>query len=672
MHQNKGRTAWRWATMAGMLFCGVATAHEEDEDTNIPNGPTLGHLSTFIPWHKDAIHISVVWPRTRDPQLCFWMRPSEWRGTDVVNPVPPMGDLRNEFRTLVYGGYSFSRTLEDSVRTRILPDLEMENTLCADYPGALVRSGKHHLEELTIEDFAENASAFHDSGHSKGLNYNLFCAGNVMLADGRIAVIGGHDKAGNHGIRKINIYDPETERWLPRPIPGAMEDYLADPTGLEFPHRTGLNEENTDPADPADMKYQRWYPSAVTLPNGKVLILSGSDQVSEVGPAQAGLTKVRQPTPEVYDPKTDRSIALENAQKLQNMYVRSFVVQTGHGKDDWKVLTVGEAVKPYPTGEALDDYDPWQYDGRTYLLDVQAALRDRYRHRPGERHWDQLATATSAHDSGAAVNLRYLDNHGMPTLQKIVAFGGSDQNGDTDVVETLDLVMGRRGIFTEGWRPEARLPFPLDQNNAVVLADGNIVVFGGSGRVNGQRNANLDVQLFNPATGQLTTVARTNVPRHDHSNGTLLPDGSVLISGGNRVDLAADGNVGVPVAQIYSPPYLFKGERPEVLYAPEKIRYGRTFDLQVHGTISKVTLLRVGPTTHNWSWGNAYVELAFKQKKDRVSVTAPKVPGAAVPGLYMLYVLNENGVPSVAQRVMVGDGRHGHGDDDHSHCDHDD
>ena len=52
---------------------------------------------------------------------------------------------------------------------------------------------------------------------------------------------------------------------------------------------------------------------------------------------------MRQTVPEIYDPEDDRTIALENAQKLQPMYARSYVVQTGRGRHDWKVASVGEA-----------------------------------------------------------------------------------------------------------------------------------------------------------------------------------------------------------------------------------------------------------------------------------------------------------------------------------------
>ena len=78
--------------------------------------------------------------------------------------------------------------------------------------------------------------------------------------------------------------------------------------------------------------------------------------------------------PEIYDPEADRTIALENAQKLQPMYARSYVVQTGRGWHDWKVASVGEADPDFlPTLETIDGFDPWYYTGDTYLLDVRAA-----------------------------------------------------------------------------------------------------------------------------------------------------------------------------------------------------------------------------------------------------------------------------------------------------------
>jgi hypothetical protein len=271
------------------------------------------------------------------------------------------------------------------------------------------------------------------------------------------------------------------------------------------------------------------------------------------------------------------------------------------------------------------------------------------------QHWELLAVAATAHDSGAAVRLAYLDRHGFPTSQKVVAFGGSGASGASAVIESLELKLKPGGgVATAGWKMEGQLPFPLTQNNAVVMADGNVVVFGGSGRIAGQRANNMEVQLYRPATGTIETVALENVPRHDHSTGTLMPNGTVLIAGGNRVDLAADSNQAIPVSRLYYPPYLFHGSLPKILHAPHKIRYGKKFHLKVDREIARVTLLRIGPTTHNWSWGNTFVQLSVAQKHDKhVEVAAPAVPGAAVPGVYMMYAIDDHGVPSEAQRVLL-------------------
>src|SRR5258708_658953 len=126
---------------------------------------------------------------------------------------------------------------------------------------------------------------------------------------------------------------------------------------------------------------------------------------------------------------------------------------------------------------------------------------------------------------------------------------------------------------------------PLDlavrENNAVVLPDGRVLVIGGSGG-RGGGPIEYNYQLFDPSTGTMSVVARTSVPRHDHSTAALLPDGSVLAMGGNRTELVpGDSDAGVPVGQLYRPAYFFRGPRPSLDDAPDAIRYGSTFDLEV-------------------------------------------------------------------------------------------
>ena len=94
--------------------------------------------------------------------------------------------------------------------------------------------------------------------------------------------------------------------------------------------------------------------------------------------------------------------------------------------------------------------------------------------------------------------------------------------------------------------------------------------------------------------------------------------------------------------------------------APEEISYGGHFDIRVVGdpaNISSVVMLRSDHNTHSLTAGDRYVKLAFHQKgaakKREIRIRAPKLPAQAVPGIYMLYVLNRMGVPSRASRIYL-------------------
>ncbi len=208
--------------------------------------------------------------------------------------------------------------------------------------------------------------------------------------------------------------------------------------------------------------------------------------------------------------------------------------------------------------------------------------------------------------------------------------------------------------------------------------------------------------MYDPATGAVTPLARTTVSRGLHGTATLLPDGTVFFAGENREEVvqasdpsfplmtsyagllpAGDPDQGVPVGQVFSPPYLFKqggglAARPVITDSPEEISYRGTFDIEVAGSldqIASVVLLRSDHNTHSLTAGDRYVKLAFHQKADErrgeqkgddrkggqggdegegeLRVVSPKVPSQAVPGIYMLFVVDKNGVPSVGRRLDI-------------------
>jgi hypothetical protein len=621
----------------------------------------VGKNSGLVPFHKDAITASLVWANaaTQCPRMLIWMRPSEFKPRDYLNPTVGgvFSGFNQKYIERVQGGFGLGQ-LDRSGWSRYAPDLDRENAQLIDLCGlqALIDGGsftKTRIADLTDADISPTDSFFRDVGFSRGLSYNLFCMGQETLVDGRLYVFGFHDKGGNNGGRKVNVFDPKTGQWVWRGTTCVRSGWEADPTGTIPPHCDPLDETNTDPPLPSDMKYQRWYPTTVALPDGRILILSGTDQDTS-DPRNASRTKVRQAVPEVYDPKTDKTVALENARKLLPMYPRAFVVQTGPGEKDWKVAVLAEVdpdrpLPGQPGGPNIAGYDPFFYIGNTYLLDVQAALADPNINVPAEKHWTYVTRAQNAHE-GAASAIKVKIRADGTWSQEVYSFGGGNGSG-SPAVETVEKIN-----FSEpapAWQRLSDLIQPADQNNVVILPDGRLLVVGGRG---GGANT-YHYQMFDPADGSRTDLIESPVPRHDHSTALLVPNGGVWVMGGNRVELipGGDENQSVPVMEFYRPDYFFKGPRPVIGRAPHTLHYGKTFELGVTGgEIGSVAILRTGPITHNWTWGNRYVELPFDARKDgRLDVMAPPLPGLAIAGDYLLFVVSKDGVPSEGKHVRL-------------------
>src|SRR5205807_286172 len=270
------------------------------------------------------------------------------------------------------------------------------------HPDAFKNSGKFHTALLDEADFAMNRAAFAENGYSKGVFYNMYCNARTTLSDGRVYVFGGHDMQSDNGLYKVNIFDPDTETWVKRREPCTRANWNKDPRGLAlfardpnaqfYDNCDPRDQQSTQPSEPSDQKYGRWYPSAVALPNDTVLVVGGFDQDNSVGPDPARAAKgrqnisqtdtaftasrVNQVVPEVYDPKTDRNTALENARMAFPLYPQLEVVQTGPGRDDWKVCTFNGEIEYGPeaipggakfgVGGGAPDFK----NGTTWCLDV--------------------------------------------------------------------------------------------------------------------------------------------------------------------------------------------------------------------------------------------------------------------------------------------------------------
>src|SRR4029453_13457497 len=169
-----------------------------------------------------------------------------------------------------------------------------------------------------------------------------------------------------------------------------------------------------------------------------------------------------------------------------------------------------------------------------------------------------------------------------------------------------------------------------------------------------EAGAVLSAELWDPRSEVWTTMASMQVPRIYHSTAVLLPDGRVLSGGsGFQQESGASGTNRLD-AEIYSPPYLFRGARPRITSAPPAVGYGQNFTVQTPDTgITQVSWVGLSSTPQPYNRGQRFSPLSFSAIPGGLNVTAPANANLAPPGHYMLFIL-KNGVPSVAKIVRIG------------------
>ena len=252
---------------------------------------------------------------------------------------------------------------------------------------------------------------------------------------------------------------------------------------------------------------------------------------------------------------------------------------------------------------------------------------------------------------------RSYGGHALFDVGKILVAGGGGSSADARVVNI------------SGATPQVTATAPMAngrrQHNLTVLADGTVLATGGNS--SGQSLVDLNngvyaAELWNPATGTWRTLAAEQATRQYHSTALLLPDGRVLSSGGGICGTCDQVGYLAKNGQVFTPPYLYKpdgsGElapRPAITGAPATIDHATNFQIDTPdaASIRKVALVRLGAVTHSVNMEQRYVPLSFTAGAGALTATAPANADIAPPGVYMLFTIDANGVPSIAKMVTV-------------------
>ncbi len=356
----------------------------------------------------------------------------------------------------------------------------------------------------------------------------------------------------------------------------------------------------------ADMHTARWYPSVTPLGDGRYLALSGnSDNPSTWAD-----------TPEVYDAETNTWTEL-NGIDTSEIHVEEYPMT---------FLTPGGKV--FAIGPEQDE---------SFLLGVSP------------QSWVQTGGASGIVNGSSVM---YRPGKVLYTGGAASFTGSSPAQPDAS---TIDLTDG-----APDWTPVADMRHGRSYHTLTMLADGTVLAVGGA--TTGARpvfTGVLPAEIWDPRTGAWTEMAPIATARNYHSTALLRPDGRVLVSGGGHT---RSGNEdGQFSSQIFTPPYLLRGTRPTIASAPSTIEHGATITVDTPDAqdIASVHLVSLGANTHQASMGQHFVPLDFTRQAGALTVQAPADAALAPAAPYMLFVVDTDGVPSVAKIVTVGPGESG-------------
>ncbi len=164
-------------------------------------------------------------------------------------------------------------------------------------------------------------------------------------------------------------------------------------------------------------------------------------------------------------------------------------------------------------------------------------------------------------------------------------------------------------------------------------------------------------EIWNPADETFKPLEPMTVPRTYHSTAILLQDGRVFVGGGGQCGVGCAQNH--LDAEILTPPYLLDADgseaaRPVILEAPSKAELGDTLKVTTQEPVASFALMRLSATTHTVNNDQRRIPLQpTETEKSTYTMPISSDPGIVLPGYYMLFAMNEAGVPSVAKTIQI-------------------
>ena len=176
--------------------------------------------------------------------------------------------------------------------------------------------------------------------------------------------------------------------------------------------------------------------------------------------------------------------------------------------------------------------------------------------------------------------------------------------------------------------------------NSTLLPDGTVLVTGGTSQANARYDGKgwdlskivYAAELWNPVTETWSTLAAMQTPRSYHSTAALLPDGRVLVGGG-EAPLPTTRSITVSL-KFSRPLTCLKAPDPLLPTLPPAVTYGETFFVETpHAMdIARVNWIRLSSVTHAFNQNQRINHLSFTPPRAGTVLhhgTGQRQPGTA-------------------------------------------
>ena len=429
----------------------------------------------------------------------------------------------------------------------------------------------------------------------------FFCAGHSFLPNGMLGVFGGNlGGNGGTGAKLSLVFDPWQEVWYQN----------------------------------QDMTVGRWYPSVVTGMDGRQLIMSGQSELGWGTP-----TSIVERFPAL-----DKSVPVAKTDRPQGWSIGGFKASAPYKRDYPHLFSLRDG-KIYGLGRTPDQQ--WTFDINT------------------ETRSDLPARPDLPHPPGAMIPPQGIGRNYGSAVPLPAGFRGPDSvlvlGGDINDPNTYQLVGGQ-------WSKQKPRAFGRTQDDTLLLPDANLLTVNGAVDIrdygSGPYNPNADLKYrqteLRDENGNWKLGPAQRLPRGYHSNAVVLPDGRVMVTGDELQQLANDPDIKDDMngsIEIYEPPYLHRGSRPNLgLVFNPSVGYDEriTVSSTTASDVTRAVLLAPTTATHSVNTSQRHLDLRIKNRTaNSIELQAPPSAAAAPPGYYMLFLLNEEGVPSIARWIQL-------------------